>query len=333
MKILIAGGCGFVGSNLCIHLKKLGYIVSSADNLQRKGSKYNLKRIKDFGIHNTKIDLSKNSNYKKLKKYNIIIDCCAEPSVEASKKNFDIVFDSNLISTKNLLSKCIRDKSKFIFISSSRVYSIKNLTLIGMKKKKKINMNFSTESPKSIYGFTKLASEDLIKEFSYLFKLDFLINRFGVIAGPWQFGKIDQGFVSLFVWRFLNKKKIKFIGYNGNGLQQRDILHINDFCLLIEKQIKKFKVIKNKSFTVGGGSKNTASLRKIFQICNKITGNKPKIKKIKSTSIYDIPYYKSCNDEVMKYYNWNVSKNLNEIIYDIYIWQKKNINLLKNYFN
>ena len=48
MKILIAGGCGFVGSNLCIHLKKQGYIVSSADNLQRKGSKYNLKRIKDF---------------------------------------------------------------------------------------------------------------------------------------------------------------------------------------------------------------------------------------------------------------------------------------------
>ena len=70
-------------------------------------------------------------------------------------------------------------------------------------------MNFSTESPKSIYGFTKLASEDLIKEFSYLFKLDFLINRFGVIAGPWQFGKIDQGFVSLFVWRFLRKKKNK----------------------------------------------------------------------------------------------------------------------------
>ena len=150
MKILIAGGCGFVGSNLCIHLKKLGYVVSSADNLQRKGSNYNLKRIKDFGIKNTKIDLSKNRNFKKLKKYNIIIDCCAEPSVEASKNNFDIVFDSNLISTKNLLNKCIRDKSKFIFISSSRVYSIKNLNLIGKKKKKKVDMNFSTESPKSI---------------------------------------------------------------------------------------------------------------------------------------------------------------------------------------
>ena len=86
MKILIAGGCGFVGSNLCIHLKKQGYTVSSVDNLQRKGSKYNLNRIREFGIYNTKIDLSKNSNFKKLKKYNIIIDCCAEPSVEASKK-------------------------------------------------------------------------------------------------------------------------------------------------------------------------------------------------------------------------------------------------------
>lgn len=333
MKILIAGGCGFVGSNLCIHLKKRGFNISSADNLQRNGSKYNLKRLKTFGIKNKKIDLSNNFQIKKLSKFDIIIDCCAEPSVEASKKNFELVFASNLISTKNLLSKCAKEKSKFIFISSSRVFSIEKLNKLGKKAKKKIDINFSTVSPKSIYGFTKLASEDLIKEFSYLFNLDFLINRFGVIAGPWQFGKVDQGFVSLFVWRFLNNKKIKFIGYNGSGLQQRDIIHIYDFCKLIEDQIKNFKKIKNKSFTVGGGEKNTASLKKIFSICSVVTKKKPKIQKIKKTSIYDIPYFKTCNKEVMKYYNWKVTKNLYDIINDIYIWQKNNINILKQYFN
>ena len=69
MKILIAGGCGFVGSNLCIHLKKRGFNISSADNLQRNGSKYNLKRLKTFGIKNKKIDLSNNFQIKKLSKF------------------------------------------------------------------------------------------------------------------------------------------------------------------------------------------------------------------------------------------------------------------------
>ena len=72
-----------------------------------------------------------------------------------------------------------------------------------------MNESFDTSSPKSLYGFSKLASEDLIKEFCYTNKLKFIINRFGVISGPWQFGKQDQGFVSLWVERHFNKKKIK----------------------------------------------------------------------------------------------------------------------------
>ena len=47
MKILITGGCGFVGSNLAIFLKKKGFNVFSLDNLFRKGSKFNLSRIKN----------------------------------------------------------------------------------------------------------------------------------------------------------------------------------------------------------------------------------------------------------------------------------------------
>ena len=46
MKILITGGCGFVGSNLCISLRKERYKITSLDNLSRKGSKYNLNLLK-----------------------------------------------------------------------------------------------------------------------------------------------------------------------------------------------------------------------------------------------------------------------------------------------
>ena len=53
-----------------------------------------------------------------------------------------------------------------------------------------------------------LVQEKLIKEFSYMSKIKYLINRFGVIAGPWQFGKQDQGFVSLWIAKHLFKKII-----------------------------------------------------------------------------------------------------------------------------
>jgi CDP-paratose 2-epimerase len=336
MKIIVAGGCGFVGSNLSVYLHKKGYKIFSVDNLQRKGSILNEKRLKKIGIKNFKKNISLKSSLKNLPKANIIIDCCAEPSVEASKKNFEKVFNSNLLSTKNLLIKCIKDKAKFIFISSSRVYSINHLRNLKkikqLKFRKEINLEFSTSSPKTLYGFTKLASEDLIKEFSYIFNLKYIINRFGVISGPWQFGKVDQGFLSLFMWNFLNNKIIKFIGYNGSGLQERDILHVDDFCELIFLQIKRFNKIFNKSFTAGGSTKNKANLKKIYQICNSITNSKPKIIKIKKTSQYDIPYFNTSNKEIKKIYKWKVKKNIYDILNDIFKWQKNNISNLKKFF-
>ena len=52
MKILVTGGCGFVGSNISLFLKKKGYLVNSLDNLSRKGSTYNLKLLKQNKIKN-----------------------------------------------------------------------------------------------------------------------------------------------------------------------------------------------------------------------------------------------------------------------------------------
>ena len=144
----------------------------------------------------------------------MIIDCCAEPAIEASRKDPQRVFETNLVGTFNILKKCLKDKSDIIFLSSSRVYSIKDLKNLVKSKKifkpinkiKTIKENFNTYDPSSLYGFTKLASEKLIKEIFYKTKLKFIINRFGVIAGPWQFGKQDQGFVPLWIAKHLLKK-------------------------------------------------------------------------------------------------------------------------------
>ena len=92
MKILITGGCGFVGSNLAIYLKKkrISTQINSLDNLSRKGTLLNLNRLKKNKIKNFKIDISNNKALKKLPKYDLIVDCCAEAAVEASKKEVDM---------------------------------------------------------------------------------------------------------------------------------------------------------------------------------------------------------------------------------------------------
>ena len=337
MRILVTGGCGFVGSNIAAFLKKKNFFVSSLDNLFRNGSVLNLKRLNKLGIKNYKIDIKNEKKILKLPKFNLIIDCCAEASVEESRLDLRRVFDTNLLGTLNILKKCQKDNSKIIFLSTSRVYSISSLNNLVNKKiltnkinlKKEITIDFNTSDPKSIYGFTKLASEDLIKEFSYLFKIKYLINRCGVISGPWQFGKVDQGFVSLWVWRHINKKIIKYIGFGGYGEQVRDTLHIADLCELILIQIKKINLIHNQTFSVGGGISNSLSLKMLTKICQYITGNICKYKKHKKTSLYDIPYFVSCNKKVNKIYKWLPKRNINDIVKDIYDWQIKNFKILK----
>ena len=339
IKILITGGCGFVGTNLALYLNNY-FKIECMDNLSRKGSKYNLSLLKKNKIKNHNFDIKDFKKILKLPKYDLIVDCCAETSIEVSKKDIDRVVNTNLLGTINLLKKARNDKSKIIFLSTSRVYGILKLnSLIKSKNiskklniKKLINEKDDTTGAKSIYGLTKLSSEMFIEEFSYAFNLKYIINRCGVISGPLQFGKQDQGFVSLWIWKHFNKETLNYVGYGGHGNQIRDVLHIIDLCKLILIQIRKINTINNKIFTVGGSSQSYTSLSELTNICQKITNNTVKIGKKKNTSIYDIPYYVTDNKFVKKTYNWKPKKNIYDVVTDTYIWILKNKKKLIKYF-
>ncbi len=339
MKILITGGCGFVGSNIAIFLKKnlRKADIFSVDNLFREGSKINRNRLKNFNIKNYNFDIKNYNKVKALKKCDLIIDCCAEPAIEASSKDPDRVFETNLIGTFNLMKKSKKDKANIIFLSSSRVYSISNLRNLfksinlkkPLKRKIMINENFETTNPSSLYGYTKLSSEKLIQEFSYMTNIKYLIDRFGVIAGPWQFGKQDQGFVSLWMAKHLFKKKLNYIGFGGNGHQTRDLIHIDDVCKIILLQIRNINRIFNEAFNIGGGIKNSISLYELTSKCAVMTGNKIKLGKVSKTSKFDIPYYISDNSKVQRFYKWKPKKSVNQILKDVLIWLKDNEKIRK----
>ena len=340
MKILITGGCGFVGTNIALCLSSIGHNVSSLDNLSRNGSRYNLNLLKKEKINNFKIDIKSFHQLTKIPRFDLIIDCCAEAAVEVSKDKIDKVINSNLIGTLNILKKIKADKSKIIFLSSSRVYPINNFDKIvngkvlknKIKSNKKFNEKENVNGPKTIYGFTKLASEMLIEEFAYAFGIKYIINRCGVISGPLQFGKQEQGFVSLWVWKHLNKKKMKYIGYGGFGNQVRDVLHIQDLCELIKLQINKMNIINNELFTVGGSNKSYTSLKDLTKLCEKISNNKIKFSKVPKTSVYDIPYYITNNRLVTKTYKWKPKRDIFKVVYDVYVWLKNDKIKINKYF-
>ena len=340
MRIIITGGCGFIGSSLCLFLKKKikNITILSIDNLSKSYSKFNEKILKKNRINNERIDLGKFNSLKNINfKADFIIDCSAEPAVEISRKKVIKVLEGNFLSTFNVLEKAEKDHSKIIFISSSRVYPIKtSYEKFKIFKKEQKHSPYTETSdfkgPKTIYGFTKYSSEKLIEEYNYSKNIKYIINRCGLVSGPGQFGKVEQGLVSLWMWRHMNKKKLIYIGFQGSGEQIRDVLFVQDLCELIIKQVRNFSIFQNNLYCIGGGIKNAINLKNLTKICSKITQNKVNISKQKTTSIYDIPYYVSSLKKIQKTCNWKPKIDLNKGLKQIYDWMKKNNNKIKKFF-
>lgn len=342
MKILITGGCGFVGSNLSIYLKNniQGSRVFVVDNFFRAGSKFNKKRLVDEGIKVFNGDIRSEKTLNKIPKFDFLIDCAADPSALSGIKNgLTYLVETNINGTLNCLNLAKKFKAKIIFISSSRVYSHETINNINFKIKNKefcpiskhkgflsskgISENFDTEGLKTFYGYTKLSAENLIREYSSVFGLDYIINRSGVIAGPWQWGRVDQGFLSYWLMAYKFKKKLKYIGFGGNGYQVRDILNVLDLCELIEYQLVNFKNFSCEIFNVGGGKKNKISLLNLTNFCKDSLNSNYTPTKSSEQRPGDIPYYVSDFSKINKKIKWYPKKSVNDTLVEIYDWINK----------
>src|SRR5262249_36295214 len=151
--------------------------------------------------------------------FDLLIDCSAEPSVQAGLDGSPMyLLNTNLIGTINCLEVARRRGAAFMFLSTSRVYPITTLNAIPFRENTSrfywdtalhipgfsehgIAENFPLDGVRSFYGVSKLASELLLQEYIYTYNMTAIINRCGLLAGPWQMGKVDQGVVTLWVAR------------------------------------------------------------------------------------------------------------------------------------
>jgi CDP-paratose 2-epimerase len=148
-----------------------------------------------------------------------------------------------------------------------------------------------------------------------------LVNRCGVISGPWQMGKVDQGFIVLWMARHLFGGSLAYRGFGGEGLQVRDVLHVDDlYDLLIRQLADSDKHFPQTVYNVGGGMENSVSLRELTDFCQRLLKKRIEIGRIAETRPADVPYYVSDCTAVTKVADWKPQRKLSMVLENVWQW-------------
>jgi CDP-paratose 2-epimerase len=342
MKILVSGVCGFVGSELALGLRCAGHEVCGCDNFIRAGSKLNQARLEKAGVEFWKGDVRFENDLKQAKGIDWVIDAAANPSVLAGvdgKTSSHELLEHNLWGTVNLLEVCKRENAGLILLSTSRVYSIESLCALPVRERNGafaleehgshsspagVTEEFPTSAPISLYGASKLASEQIALEYGAAFGFPVWVNRCGVMAGAGQFGKPDQGIFSFWIHSWAQKAPLKYIGFGGTGHQVRDCLHPEDLLDLVLKQVKDERTVGpqdnrttlSRIFNVSGGVASAMSLKQLSDWCAQEFGSREVAVDL-SPRPFDLPWVVLDSSRAENVWDWKPRRGVKEICEEI----------------
>jgi len=338
--ILVTGGAGFVGSNLGLALaaRHPEWRIVALDNLHRKGSELNPERLAAAGIEFVEGDVRRLEDLEAAGPIDALIECSAEPSVMSGVDgDTSYLVETNLTGAYNCLEIARRNACQFIFLSTSRVYPLRGLRNLALEEaptrfelaaeqpepgvsRRGIGERMPLGGPRTLYGSTKLAAELLTTEFGEMFSIPTVINRCGVIAGPWQMGKVDQGVFTHWMLSHINRGPLSYIGYGGSGKQVRDLLHVDDLVDLVDLQLLDPDHWDGHTFNVGGGREVSLSLLETSEICARLTGNRIEIAAEPEDRAGDVPIYLSDCSALFEHTDWRPRRDAETILRDIHEW-------------
>ena len=338
--VLITGGAGFVGSSLALRFRQAfpDAAVLAFDNLHRRGSELNVPRLRAAGVQFHHGDIRCAEDFEVLPAFDLLVDCAAEPSVQAGTDGSPrYVLNNNLVGTIQSLEAARLRQARFMLLSTSRVYPIAALNALPFQEDASrfrwnaagdvpgfsehgIAESFPLDGPRSFYGASKLASEMLVQEYVYNAGMRAIINRCGILAGPWQMGKVDQGVVTLWIARHYFQKPLKYIGYGGQGKQVRDLLHIDDLFDLLALQLQSPAAWDGRVYNIGGGGPISLSLRELTNLCESATGRRISIASVPQTSNVDLRIYVSDTRKAARDFGWRPVRSAEQIVRDIHDW-------------
>jgi CDP-paratose 2-epimerase len=340
VRILLTGGAGFIGASTALGLaaRHPGWEIVALDNLRRRGSELNLPRLREAGIRFMHGDVRELEDLLAVGELDALVECSAEPSVLAGVgESPDYAVKSNLLGAYHCLELARRQSAQLLFLSTSRVYPVAALTALALEEtgsryeladqqpvtgasRAGISEEFPVVGARTLYGTTKLAGELLIEEYREAYGVQTVINRCGVVAGPWQMGKVDQGVFTYWMLAHHFRRDLRYIGFQGSGKQVRDLLHVEDLVDLIDRQLCDPNRWNGFVVNVGGGRECSLSLRETTTLCAEITGHELAVAADTACRPGDIPIYISDCRRLYAHSEWRPRRGPREILGDIHTW-------------
>jgi CDP-paratose 2-epimerase len=344
MRVLVTGGAGFIGSSIAVALatRHPDWQLVAADNLYRRGSELTLPRLKERGVEFVHGDVRQPEDLNRIGEIAALVECSAEPSVLAGIDGGSaFVVKTNLLGAYHCLELAARHGAQLVFLSTSRVYPVVAQNRLAFRESETrfelldeqavpgassrgITEEFALEGARTLYGASKLAAELLITEYAESRGLRTVVDRCGVVAGPWQMGKVDQGVFTYWMLSFYFKRELAYIGYRGSGKQVRDLLHVDDLIDLVDEQLVNPDRWNGGTYNVGGGRDGSLSLLEATEICRELTGNAMAIQRVENSRPGDVRVYLSDCHALFEQTDWRPRRTPPEILADIYEWIGEN---------
>lgn len=288
MKLLITGGCGFLGSNLAADAMARGDELVVFDSLYRNGSRDNLAWLQSKGRFRFEYGDIRNQNditrVTQEFKPDVIFHLAGQVAMTISIANPRMDFEVNAIGTHNLL-EAVRQhvpNATVIYSSTNKVYG--DLEQYAYREtdtryeciEHPIGFDENTELDfHSPYGCSKGAADQYMLDYARIFGLKTVVFRHSSMYGGRQFATYDQGWVGWFCQKAVEAKKgtqKEPFTISGTGKQVRDVLHADDMKRLYSAAIANIETAKGQAFNVGGGIENSLSLLELFSLLQEFAG-------------------------------------------------------------
>jgi CDP-paratose 2-epimerase len=273
-KILITGGCGFIGSNLAAHYLEKGWEVIVYDNFSRLGAESNAAWLADQSDGRLNFVIGDVRDFDSLCKAvpgaDVVAHLAAQVAVTHSVSDPREDFEINAVGGFNLLEavRGFGTDPVILYASTNKVYGELDVAQVveqstryefdGFEHGISEDLPIDLHSP---YGCSKGALDLYMLDYARTYGLKTVVFRQSCIYGPRQFGVEDQGWVAHFVISALLGRPITIF---GDGKQVRDILHVRDLITAFEAAVKHIEISQGKAYNLGGGSHNTLSLLELI---------------------------------------------------------------------
>lgn len=339
MRLVITGGCGFVGANLVFEALMNGYEVTVVDNLSRLGSEENLTWLSGLQhpgrLSFVKADVRNASEIEEIirrSRPDGIFHLAGQVAMTTSISRPRDDFETNALGTLNVL-EALRQYAKdslIVYSSTNKVYG--NLETVRFQET--LSRYVAPDYPSgfdeglcldfhSPYGCSKGAADQYVLDYCRIFQVRGVVFRHSSIYGGRQYATYDQGWVGWFVRQALltlENSRHRFT-ISGNGKQVRDLLNVDDVTTAYFAALRLAEKAAGHAFNLGGGMDNSLSLLELFSSLEQTLGVTLQYDTL-PVRTSDQKIFVSNNKKFSSFTNWQPRINIKDGIQEMIRWEK-----------